>query len=362
MSGERYLLLLRKVVVTLVVTLVTSVVGVLLNSLITSFANMLQNDSLSQFMSASSMTSYERQIYNNVVKREDIHDRLDNIGGLGDVKEDIRANILLPLKYPNVFFSQHSTILRPSRGILLYGPPGTGKTMLARAIAAEADVPFISLSLSVLENKYYGESTKLIQATFSLARRIQPCILFFDEIDGLMRQRSDLDQSAVYGFKTELLSQMDGMGSKADDSIFVIGTTNNLNSLDAAVKRRLPKVYHVKLPDEAERLQILRLKLADEVIASDLVAWVASMSESLSGSDLAELTRRASSFRLQDQCQDDRFQCLLERATCIEDVYPLMNLSYAHFRQAFEAMGRSVTLEQDEDDDEEEEEAPREVA
>ncbi len=340
---------------------ITTVIGVLMNHLSNHLSNTLTHSITNVFpMKNKSMNSYEKQIYETLVKGEDISDRLDTIGGLDDIKDDLKSNVLLPLKHPVVFFSKESSILRPSRGLLFYGPPGTGKTMLARAIAAEANVPFLSLSLSVLENKYYGESNKLIQAIFSLGRKIQPCIIFFDEIDGLMKQRSEFDQSSVYGFKTELLSQIDGMDSKENDSIFVIGTTNNITILDPAIKRRLPKVYEMKLPNESDRFKILQLKTKQEKLSDDLLNWICQRTDKYSGSDLSELIRRASAYRLQEQCEDEQFKRQLELATCVNDVFPLLNIKENHFRKALLAMGTQCEDIENSEEFDDEEEAPPE--
>lgn len=336
-----YVLFLKKILLTIVMTLVTSVIGIILNQVMSTFTNSIP-PILSQ---KKNLNTYEKQIYDSMIDANTITDRLDQVGGLSEIKDDIKLNILTPLKYPKIFFSTQQHILRPSRGIIFYGPPGTGKTMLARAISAEANVPFLSLSLSNLENKYYGESSKLIQAIFTLARKIQPCIVFFDEIDGLMKQRNEFDQSAVYGFKTELLSQIDGMGSQDTDSIFIIGTTNNLKFLDPAIKRRMPKTYEVKLPTLEERLQILRLKLHGESVNDHLLSYVAKNTDTLSGSDIGELIRRASACRLKEQCEDTNFTHQLENATCIEDIYPLMTLKKQHFEKALIAMGYKFIVE-----------------
>lgn len=344
---DKYWSMLKRVAVTIAMALVSSIIGLLINSLVSSLTDTFPD--LASGNSAT-MSSYERQISQHIVNPDAISDRFERVGGIEEIKKDLQINIMLPLKHPHIFFSENS-VLRPSRGILLYGPPGTGKTMLARAIAAEAAVPFINLSLSSLENKYFGETSKLLQATFSLARRIQPCIVFFDEIDGLLKQRSDYDQSSVYGFKTELLSQMDGMHSKDDDSIFIIGTTNHLESLDPALRRRMPKVYRVQLPAEHERLEILKLKLDGQYVAAPTLLKVATMTKGASGSDLSELVRRASSFRMQDQCRMADFHDQLQMAKCVEDVR-LLPLNSTHFQRALSDMNFSGIFE------EEEEEAP----
>jgi len=348
---QKYWTFIKRMVITFIMALITSIIGIVFNLLAGSIT-----ESLPDFISSSNkkvkrMNNYEKQVLQSVVDVQHISDRIDNIGGLGDIKEDIRVNVLLPLQHSNIFFSSNAHALRPSRGILLYGPPGTGKTMLARAIAAEANVPFISLTLSSLENKYFGESNRLIQAAFSLARKLQPCIIFFDEIDGFMRHRTETDQSGSYGMKTEFLSQLDGMGTKDDDSIFVIGTTNNISSLDAALRRRLPKVYKVDLPNEEERFEILKLKVKGENISDAMLKWVAQNTTKASGSDLCEIIRRAASYRLHDQYNNPEFRQQLEIASCVEDIHPLISLSKAHFTKALHAM--NFTL-----DDSDEEEAP----
>lgn len=332
---EKNWAIIKKIIITLIMAMLTSIIGFLMNQLVMSLTDSIP--SMLTFSSVKGLSAHERQIYSNIVNASCIQDRLDTIGGLCDIKEDIRSNVLLPLKHPHIFFS--NKMLQPSRGILLHGPPGTGKTMIARAIAAEANVPFISLGLSSLEDKYWGESSKLIRATFSLSRKIQPCILFFDEIDGMMRRRSEFDQSSTYGFKTEFLTQMDGMSSTANDAVFVIGTTNNLQSLDDAIKRRMPKYFKVDLPNEAERIQILKLKMSDEVLDDNVLKWVGQVALQFSGSDLSELIRRAASFRLQEQCSDVKFTAQLEHAKCFSELMPMLPVQKHHFRKAFDAMG-----------------------
>lgn len=356
--------LLKRIMVMLIMALMSTIITLIMSHISNSISQQLYwmpNVASGKKNWVKNLTNYERQIYENVVEPENIQDSLESIGGLSAIKDDIHANILLPLKHPHIFCSKESGNLKPTRGILLYGPPGTGKTMLARAIAKECNVPFISLSLSSLENKWYGESSKLIQATFSLARKIQPCIIFFDEIDGLLKQRSDHDQSAVYGFKTELLTQIDGMHTQQDDSMFVIGTTNNVKFLDPAIKRRMPKVFEVALPNDKDREEILKLKTAQEQLDPALVNWIVKASHDMSGSDITELVKQASAARFKQQCTDDSFKCALEHAASVDDLPPLRNIEKEHFLQAFQALGRPVSQEDEvvlEEENEEEEEGP----
>jgi SpoVK/Ycf46/Vps4 family AAA+-type ATPase len=227
----------------------------------------------------------------NVIRPESINERLDDIGGLKSVKEDIRAQVLVPLKHPDVFFGEIES-LHPPRGVLFYGPPGTGKTMLARAIAAEAGCPFVALSLSSLENKWFGETSKLLGATFSLARKLQPCVLFFDEIDGMIRTRGDNDMSAVYGFKTEFLSHMDGIQTNQQDAFIVIACTNCEKSLDPAIRRRLPQKYKIDYPDRNELKSILKVHLIKSGLKQEAIdAFAETIRDGATGSDIHELVK-----------------------------------------------------------------------
>lgn len=283
----------NRMVSSLIATIVCTTIMYMINWLLCQVIDNLRPDEISFFPKRQSLNAYEQQINQNIVQPHAISERLDQVGGLSTIKEEIRTQVLLPLKFPKVFFGD-VPVLRPPKGLLLHGPPGTGKTMLAKAIAAEANVPFISLSLATLENKYFGESSKLLSATFSLAKKIQPCIVFFDEIDGMIRTRSEGDQSCVYGFKTEFLTHMDGMHTHSTDAIIVIGCTNCAKNLDPAIRRRLPKHICVDLPTQSELEDIFALNLLDTSITrQEICELVKSMRPGCSGCEVKEIVRAA---------------------------------------------------------------------
>ena len=216
------------------------------------------------------------------------------------MKRDLKQMIVIPMKNPHIFFDEKSPSLRPPCGILLTGPPGTGKTLLAKACAQESKVNFLSLHSAALESKWWGESPKLLQTAFKMARTtLSPCIVFFDEIDGLGRSRSEHDQSCVYSLKCELLRNMDGIDKDPNSAIAVLACTNCPSSIDVALKRRFTRQISVPLPKTEDRLDILNLLCMKETqIDRDLLERVATHSEGMSGADLAALYTEACSHRL----------------------------------------------------------------
>ena len=218
------------------------------------------------------------------------------IGGLADIKKELMNRVVIPLQNWNQFY-QHD-YLRPPPGIMFVGPPGTGKTMIAESIAAESSCSFIHVQLADIEAKYFGESSKLVRSLFETARQSQPCIIFMDEIDGIIRKRNESEQSCTYGLKTELLQNMD-MQAKRKEAVMVIACTNCFSGLDAAVKRRLPVIFNINIPTREERRDIMRcIAHNDPRYNENMLLSIADACEGCTGSDLQTIYQLASNSRV----------------------------------------------------------------
>lgn len=236
----------------------------------------------------------EELLLQELVFPEDISSSFASVGGLANEKESLKELIVYPLRYPDVYAGSTS-LLQPPKGILLYGPPGTGKTMLAKALAKESGSNFMALSPSSLLSKWLGDTEQLARAVFSLARRVQPTIIFIDEIDGLFRERSSTEHEAHKNLKAEFMQLWDGLTTDdRHNQVVVLGATNRPYDVDPAILRRMPRPFEVGLPNHEERVEILR-KVLEEVALETGFCFntVANVTEGYSGSDLKELCRAA---------------------------------------------------------------------
>ncbi|RKP17061.1 AAA-domain-containing protein, partial [Rozella allomycis CSF55] len=222
------------------------------------------------------LNSHEEIIANEVVDPEDIKDSFEDIGGLDDIIDELKESVLLPLCRPELFQQAGLSIAAP-KGVLLQGPP-----------AKEANARFINIRASTLMDKYLGESEKLVHALFSLATKIQPSIIFIDEIDALLRDRQSKDHEVVAIMKTEMMSLWDGLMT-GNSRVVILGATNRPNDIDSAFQRRLSKRIVINLPNQIQRKEILKKLLQGASLHDDVdIDEIAKETNLFSGSDLKE--------------------------------------------------------------------------
>ncbi len=222
------------------------------------------------------------------------------VGGLHDVKADIKESLVIPLMRRDVTTRFR---LEPPKGILLFGPPGCGKTMLMKALASELGVEMISIKASDLMSKWYGESENKVADLLRTARERAPCILFMDEIDAVAKRRDMYTADDVTPrLLSILLSEMDGIDKSA--GVIVVGSTNKPDLIDPALMRpgRLDKIIYVPPPDFNERMEILHVHLLGRPVSRDInLADAAKHTERFSGADLANIVREAATMAVRRQ-------------------------------------------------------------
>ncbi|CAG9832867.1 unnamed protein product [Diabrotica balteata] len=245
------------------------------------------------------LNDYEMMIAAHLVHPQDIKVTWSSIAGLEGLIQELRETVILPIQRKELFAD--SQLTTAPKGVLLHGPPGCGKTLIAKATAREAGTRFINLDLSILTDKWYGESQKLAAAVFTLAVKIQPCIIFIDEIDSFLRSRTSSDHEATAMMKAQFMSLWDGLITDLNCTVIVMGATNRPQDLDKAILRRMPATFHVPMPNAAQRRQIMRLILENEPVSDDVdMEALASSTDGFSGSDLREMCRNASVYRVRD--------------------------------------------------------------
>ncbi|RKO99204.1 hypothetical protein CXG81DRAFT_14830 [Caulochytrium protostelioides] len=225
-----------------------------------------------------------------LVERPDV--RWTDIIGLAAAKQALYEAVVLPSKRPELFRGLRA----PARGVLLYGPPGTGKTMLAKAVAHESRARFFAVSAASLLSKWLGEGEKTVRALFAVARATAPAIIFIDEIDSLLKARSENEHEASRRIKTEFFLQSDGLATDQDERLLVLGATNRPQELDAAALRRFPRRIYIPLPEPATRGALLAALLEQQphTLTPRQLEQLVARTDGYSGSDLTALAREAS--------------------------------------------------------------------
>ncbi|HJW98504.1 MAG TPA: CDC48 family AAA ATPase [Candidatus Bathyarchaeia archaeon] len=217
----------------------------------------------------------------------------EDIGGLDEVKEDLREAVEWPLKTPEIFTRLG---IKPPKGILLYGPPGCGKTLLGKAVATESAANFITIKGPEIFSKWVGESEKAIREVFRKARMAAPAVIFFDEIDSLVPRRGlgFSDSGVSERVISQLLTEMDGLVTLED--IVVVAATNRPDMVDPAVLRpgRFDRLIYVPEPDEKSKLQIFKIYTKNMPLKKDVeLSLLVAAAKYFSGADIEALCREA---------------------------------------------------------------------
>ncbi|XP_062462002.1 nuclear valosin-containing protein-like isoform X4 [Pezoporus occidentalis] len=259
-----------------------------------------------------------------------------DIGALEDVREELTMAILAPVRNPEQF---KALGLTTPAGVLLAGPPGCGKTLLAKAVANESGLNFISVKGPELLNMYVGESERAVRQVFQRARNSAPCVIFFDEVDALCPRRSDRESGASVRVVNQLLTEMDGLENR--QQVFIMAATNRPDIIDPAILRpgRLDKTLYVGLPPPEDRLAILKTITKDGTrppldtdVSLEEIAY-SQHCDCYTGADLSALVREAS-------------VCALRQEMALQNTQIKkgeIKISHKHFEEAFKKVKSSVS-------------------
>ncbi|OGO23527.1 MAG: AAA family ATPase, partial [Chloroflexi bacterium RBG_16_51_9] len=227
-----------------------------------------------------------------------------NIGGLGEVKQKLVEAVEWPLRYPQLF--QEANV-KPPKGILLSGSPGTGKTLVAKALAHESEVNFISIKGPELMSKYVGESERGVREVFRKAKQASPCILFFDEFDSLVPERGLGENSqATERVISQFLTELDGLEELK--GVLVLAATNRKDLIDSAILRpgRFDFILDFPLPDEKARQEIFGIHVSGKPLASDIdLEVLAEDTEGLSGAEIEVICREAAMLAIRESIRSE---------------------------------------------------------
>ena len=263
----------------------------------------------------------------------------DDIGGLENVKQELREAVEWPLKYPEAFTGLGIT---PPKGILLYGPPGTGKTLLAKAVATESEANFIAIRGPEVLSKWVGESEKNIREIFRKARQAAPTVVFIDEIDAIAPRRGTDVNRVTDRLINQLLTEMDGI--QENSGVVVIGATNRPDIIDPALLRpgRFDRLILVPAPDEKARFEIFRVHTKRVPLAEDVnLEELAKRTEGYSGADIEALVREAAMLAMRRALQEG----IIRPGMRADEVRARVKVTMGDFEEAMKKVGPSISRE-----------------
>ncbi|KAF7638535.1 hypothetical protein Mgra_00001910 [Meloidogyne graminicola] len=259
----------------------------------------------------------------------------EDIGSLEQIRSELNWSILYPIQRPEYF--EHFSLNARPQGILLCGPPGCGKTMLAKAVANETGMSFISIKGPELMSMYVGESERAVRTVFQRARDSAPCVIFFDEIDSLCPKRSQKETSGGARLVNQLLTEMDGLEARKD--VFLIGATNRPDIIDPAILRpgRFDKTIFIDFPSVKDRADILhtitknktRPKICSSVSFEQMAENQAM--EFFTGADIVALVHEATLLALKERIENKNLS--------------INAVTKVHFENALKGVSPSVKLE-----------------
>ncbi len=259
-----------------------------------------------------------------------------DVGGLEEVKRELREAVELPIKKPEVFREMG---INPPKGVLLYGPPGTGKTLLAKAVANSANANFIAIKGPEIMSKWVGESERMIREIFRKARQLAPSIIFFDEIDAIAQARGTSLSEVSDRVVNQLLTELDGIEKL--ENVFVIAATNRPDLIDLALLRpgRIDRHIYVPPPDEKTRVEIFKVHTRNMPLAEDVdLEELARLTNFFTGADIEAVCREAGLRAIRENRKEVRMQDFLE---AIEKVGPSLNEKIIEYYESFRKRFRS---------------------
>jgi len=263
----------------------------------------------------------------------------EDIGGLKDELQRLRETIELPLRHPELF---QKLGIEPPKGVLLYGPPGTGKTLIAKAVASESGAHFISIAGPEVISKYYGESEQRLREVFEEARENAPSIIFIDELDSIAPRREEVTGEVERRVVAQLLTMMDGLEERGQ--VVVIGATNRVDAIDAALRRpgRFDREIEIGVPSEPDRIEIMKIHTRGMPLSEDVSLDVlAQQTHGFVGADLAALAREAAIRALRRYLPD----LDLDAEEIPADVLDNLKVYASDFRSAQRDVGPSAMRE-----------------